>query len=730
MKEKTTGKNRIRLFAYHLVYAIPVGLAIFGQMRVLLAFMTENGTIGKGESAGYIHGLIYAGTFMGSFLVGFALSLIITLSKWTKTAFAFLIIASMIILMLFEARPERILVASLLTLVPVVAADVIRASLKKNDESKVVFLAPFFLIIFLALQFIPVSDKPVNWSGVADVLERISEKGREILDRLNIGIYDYESADMGFDGNGRLSSGIRNNDREVMLLFDDNPREEKVYLAGKVFSDFNGREWTIDKGNDLPGRMIDTIETLSAAQETYPYNVDDVCASAVNEIVIRDMRTEFAFVPSKMVVGTTGSLKVLNDGDNIYFSEKKRFGYGYKVGYYVLNRGGADLIKYRKKISEEIWNKVSANYKKGDGSVYTYDDLLSYRVSVKEVYGQRPELSEELYQLIELISGGTDDEISDYQRMKNIESWLASGEYNTETNIPADASASPESFLDYFLTENTSGYCSYYATAFVLMARSVGMPARYVEGFQAPAGSSEGESVTSSLAHSWPEVYFEDVGWVRFEPTPGFESVIEWGEPLREPEYYELHKDDETVSAEDPDNLTSLTAEEAAELERRMLEAKRKVREEKLRKRRMMLTAMAITLGSVLIVLTVFVSLRILVGEIILRRTKGKNKVILLCERCFMILMCMGMKPGKGETLEEFKRRILKEDDTCPTGFIEIYEELLYAGSDRYGENDSSGECAVQQAGADHTGLKKMIAGSGKPRAKARYLWNLIVMKH
>ena len=134
-----------------------------------------------------------------------------------------------------------------------------------------------------------------------------------------------------------------------------------------------------------------------------------------------------------------------------------------------------------------------------------------------------------------------------------------------------------------------------------------------------------------------------------------------------------------------------------------MLEAKRKVREEKLRKRRMMLTAMAITLGSVLIVLTVFVSLRILVGEIILRRTKGKNKVILLCERCFMILMCMGMKPGKGETLEEFKRRILKEDDTCPTGFIEIYEELLYAGSDRYG---------------------------GKPRAKARYLWNLIVMKH
>ncbi len=725
MENNKAGKNRIRTFIYHLLYAIPMGIAIFGQMRVLLGYMAKNGMLGEGESAGYIHGLIYAGTFLGSFLIGFALSLVITLSKWTKTVFAFLIIASMTVLMIFEAEPERLLVAGLLSMIPVLAADVIRAAFEKKDETRIVFLTPFFLLFFLIIEFIPVSEKPVNWSGVAEAFERIADKGKEILDRLNIGVYDYESADIGFDGEGRLSANLRKNDREVMLLYDADPKYGEVYLAGKVYSDFDGREWTTNNENALPGRMIDTIETLSSVYETYPYNMDDVCAYTTADIVIREMRSEYAFVPYKMIAGTTGSIKVVSEGDNLYFNEKKRFGYEYKVGYYVLNREGEDLIKHRHRISGETWNSVSANYKASDGSVYSYEDLMNYRLAVREVYGQKPELSEDICRLIELISGGSSDELTDYQRLKNIEKWLYSGEYDTEANIPGDAAVSPDAFLRYFLTEKTSGYCSYYATAFVLMARQIGMPARYIEGFQAPEGSREGTRIGSSMAHSWPEVYFEDVGWIRFEPTPGFEAVAEWGEPLREPEYYSRLGNGDNSLIVTEEIAADLTDEEAAELERRLLENKRKIREEKLRKRRMIITSLLIVVGSLAVVLAVFVALRFLISRIALKRAKGKKRIVLLCERNFTILGCLGMKPGKGETLEEFGKRIEKDSRIRQTGFIDIYERLLYSEEGKRGTyNDLQGD--VSTAENDYADIRKTLAGSRNPAAKAKYLWYLI----
>ena len=76
---------------------------------------------------------------------------------------------------------------------------------------------------------------------------------------------------------------------------------------------------------------------------------------------------------------------------------------------------------------------------------------------------------------------------------------------------------------DYFLFDLQRGYCDYYATAFVVLARLAGLPTRFVTGF-APGNWSMNEQlwiVTEADAHSWPEVYFPEVGWVPFEPTGG-----------------------------------------------------------------------------------------------------------------------------------------------------------------------------------------------------------------
>jgi transglutaminase-like putative cysteine protease len=73
----------------------------------------------------------------------------------------------------------------------------------------------------------------------------------------------------------------------------------------------------------------------------------------------------------------------------------------------------------------------------------------------------------------------------------------------------------------WVLFDTKRGFCMYYASAEVLMLRSIGIPARMAVGF---AEGTYDESkwryvVAYEDAHAWPEVYFPGIGWVEFEPT-------------------------------------------------------------------------------------------------------------------------------------------------------------------------------------------------------------------
>jgi transglutaminase-like putative cysteine protease len=78
--------------------------------------------------------------------------------------------------------------------------------------------------------------------------------------------------------------------------------------------------------------------------------------------------------------------------------------------------------------------------------------------------------------------------------------------------------------LEWMLFENHQAYCMYYASAEVLMLRSLGVPARLAVGFaqgEARINQETGAEyiVRKKDAHAWPEVYFPGIGWVEFEPT-------------------------------------------------------------------------------------------------------------------------------------------------------------------------------------------------------------------
>lgn len=73
-----------------------------------------------------------------------------------------------------------------------------------------------------------------------------------------------------------------------------------------------------------------------------------------------------------------------------------------------------------------------------------------------------------------------------------------------------------------FLFNVQAGHCEYFASSMTLMLRTLGVPARIVNGFQMGEYSeiSDFYTVRQSDAHSWVEVYFPKHGWVAFDPTP------------------------------------------------------------------------------------------------------------------------------------------------------------------------------------------------------------------
>ena len=116
---------------------------------------------------------------------------------------------------------------------------------------------------------------------------------------------------------------------------------------------------------------------------------------------------------------------------------------------------------------------------------------------------------------------------SDGEAALRIESFLTSDAFTYSTR-PAPGTSLTS--LEDFLLGSRSGYCEQFAGAMATMARQAGIPSRVAVGFTpGRRGDDDRWEVSSRDMHAWPELYFEEWGWVAFEPTPdsGVPSVGE-----------------------------------------------------------------------------------------------------------------------------------------------------------------------------------------------------------
>lgn len=192
-------------------------------------------------------------------------------------------------------------------------------------------------------------------------------------------------------------------------------------------------------------------------------------------------------------------------------------------------------LKFQRSASVESYTLVS------DMIVIDEDKLRTTRAKAAAApfdlspYEQLPEVPSRVSELAATIAADADN---DYDAAKALESYLR----NTYpyTNTPDVSLQKSKDIADAFLFEIKEGYCDYYSTAFVVLARSLGLPTRWVKGYATGSNRIDEEGIRNGLgyvadpngagtytvrnadAHSWAEVYFEGVGWVPFEPTSGF----------------------------------------------------------------------------------------------------------------------------------------------------------------------------------------------------------------
>ena len=166
---------------------------------------------------------------------------------------------------------------------------------------------------------------------------------------------------------------------------------------------------------------------------------------------------------------------------------------------------------------------------------------------------------EEIAQLQQVVAEITNGKTGNYEKLLAFQNYFRD---NFTYSLDVPASNSDSATLE-FLNRKT-GYCEQFSSTFALFARLIGIPSRVAIGFTPGESSLIGTSnvqlfnVRGQHAHAWPEVWFDGIGWVLFEPTPGR------GAPSADYTNVAPAQDDSLPSAVAPTTTTNQTSTTSA----------------------------------------------------------------------------------------------------------------------------------------------------------------------
>ncbi len=282
---------------------------------------------------------------------------------------------------------------------------------------------------------------------------------------------------------GRVGEIKRDRSPVMRVKITNLPRADHpspLYWRGVALDLFDGHSWRISPGGDA----------LVRADDGGVLRVAEAGAGEVVEqyIVTEPLDSSVLFAASMPVafVGTgINRVRVRNDS-------------------YFLSLGSGVRMEY--KAYSVVRPPTAAELRKA---------ATDYPPPIKRRYLQLPPMDGRVRDLALRITAA---DRTNYDRALSVRNYLRRNLSYTLRLDPGE-----EGFpLEDFLFRGRKGHCEYFATAMVVMLRTLGIPARIVNGFLGGEWNEFGNFylVRASDAHSWVEAYFPPYGWVTFDPTP------------------------------------------------------------------------------------------------------------------------------------------------------------------------------------------------------------------
>lgn len=749
---------------------IITGLAAFGAMKlrgrlatglsVLICIGIVVGVIGVEQAAefaaGYVAWLMGTPTENALWAEGFAVLQVVLLSVicflfqllsekliWLERIVAgALLLCCVIDLITKRALGKGCVICALLYMCMVYVAWIQETWEKRKSKQLrqyMVCMMPFLALYLFLMTLMPFSDNPYDWQFVKNIYKSLKENFTVITQNLSSGDReDFDTGTTGFSEDGKLLGGITEEDRILMEIQGQKSLKTNVYLVGKVYDTFTGRQWKQELMEQTNDRKLDALETIFALWKYEEENRENYIYSTKLDINYRYFHTGYLFSPLKtwdILEDKGNKMPYTEEGCNVLFPNKKGYGTEYDVHFFQINVDHPLFYKFlegveperleetsqspllqgqwtdvkKKETDEEILVRVQKAYNKDSDSKnrYTLEDLEQHRKLIYENYGQKDIVSA---QVKEYLKEMTAEATTDIEKLKAIEAELASYTYTMTPGKLPENITSAEEFLDYFLLESKQGFCSYFATAFVLLAREEGIPARYVEGFCVPVEGQKKMYVYSNMAHAWPEVYIDGVGWIPFEPTPGYDRIRytpwEMGSNTKshhlEAEAYE-------------DEIALQEATERAEQEREI-------------RKNYLGQIVTYTLFAVVVILVVLIFVDRYLGKRRFRKWSLEKIFRMEVQKNLHLLSLLGYQRRPWETLEELEQRAwavmyADTEDNTLTGkreknekirFLYLYQEVLY------------GERAVEESMLRTVRAERLLL---EKRLKLRNKWAYVYYK-
>lgn len=416
---------------------------------------------------------------------------------------------------------------------------------EKNGEGFPFF---FYLIMAILILIVPMRDEPINWTPVLDMGRRMSEGMRESFDSVSYYVSEFfndENYVTGYSALGKTGGVVNSSERtQLILRSSDKPyyvfkdsesnlfklRRKVLYLAG-------------GRGEDT-SQLIRFAHLLHSGEVSRGYaSVFSQSAKVSLEYSLLKTPDEIAPVNSFVMTDENGRVK---DGSSILPHKR---GYRLEASYLDIDYGSPYLIALLENAASEPNSFLS------ESGIMTYEECCEY---LRELYDIRLDdiiSGEDYLKILEEIKTEEDEIYQEYldtagatlrmrelaeelsldagntfESCKRVEAYLRQYQYSTDLKgkdrLVTDMST-PEglsTMADLFLFESGKGYCVHYTSSMVMLLRLSGIPARAVSGYRYsfPFEPDDQYKVSGNYAHTWPEAYIENVGWVPFEPTSSY----------------------------------------------------------------------------------------------------------------------------------------------------------------------------------------------------------------